>query len=187
MAISASLLAQDLRGFRSARRPRKALLKALDAWGAHRLGRGYFATVYGIGPFALKMMSNRRNPCALRFARFCRRHHAQVPCLPKVFHVLDLGTFTVVIMERLVHRCYAQQLCPRVRRQVRSVLAGRPLPGVPLADLGICPQQWAWVVKKIHGFTDYHPKSSWDLHSDNVMFRGRGAQRQWVLSDPITR
>lgn len=187
MAISSSLLVQDLRGFRSARRPRAALMKALDAWGARRLGRGHFATVYGVGPFALKVMSNRRNGCALRFARFCRRHHERVACLPKVFHVVEFSTFSVVVMERLAHRCYAQRLCPHVRREVRAVLSGQPRPLVQSSDLGVCPQEWKWLVKKIHGFTAHHPKSSWDLHCDNVMFRGRGAQRQWVLNDPITR
>lgn len=188
MVVSPALLALDLRRFRSASRPRQALKKALNQWGARWLGGGHFAQVYGIGSLALKVVSNRRNACYLRFARFCRRYHAEFPCLPKVFHVLDFGTFSVVILERLAHRRYGQRLCPKVRRAVRSVLAdNRKVAREMAAALGLPLRRWAWMVQKIEGFTRHHPRSSWDLHTDNVMFRGRGVGRQWVLTDPITR
>jgi len=188
MAISPALLAADLRRFHSVARPRAALRKALDDWGARWLGEGHFAEVYGVGQLALKIVSNRRNACYLRFARFCRRYHAEFPCLPRVFHVLNFGSFSVVVMERLAHRRYSHRICPKVRKAIRAALGDSKKAAKAAAqELGLPARQWAWLVQKIEGFTAHHPKSSWDMHPDNMMFRGRGAARQWVLTDPITR
>lgn len=190
MTVSPDLLTADLRRFRSSPRPRQALKRALDQWGARWLGDGHFAEVYGVGPLALKIVSNRRNACYLRFARFCRRHHAEFPCLPQVFHVINLGTFSVVVMERLAHRRYGQRVCPQVRKAIRAALRqqSRELrASAATLGLGVGVRRWAWMVQKIDGFTAHHPRSSWDVHTDNVMFRGCGKDRQWVLTDPITR
>lgn len=149
--------------------------------GARSLGKGAFATVYGMGKCAIKVVLTRENRAYMAFARHCQRSPG--PMVPTIHRLVRVRRYTMVVMETLEDR---QDLAvPMARSFYQLLRRNRGSVGAVSRVVGRRQDQLHDRLWRISGILQKHPRSDWDLHSGNILFRQERGRPRMVIADPI--
>lgn len=161
---------------------KRAIVKHLIQAGGTRLGKGVFSSVVGMEGCAIKIMRTHENTAYISYARHCQRSH--LPMLPKVFHIVQLRRHTLVVLEMLsTHKDLAKPMS----KVITSLLnKGRGDTITVSRAIGRRHDHVAHALDNLSKIRARYPRSNWDVHSGNILFRLERGQARMVLSDPIT-
>ena len=164
----------------SAQEQKQRIDQFLKQSGARVLGRGAFATVYGVGGFAIKVVRRAESPAYLAYARYCQR--ARFPVLPRIHCTVRLRDFTAVLMERLLED--PRRALP-MESALRMMRAGDE-PMIASRVMGRRCDHLKATMAALHRIRQHHMASCWDLEARNLLFRRERGGLRMVLVDPIT-
>lgn len=171
----------------------------LKKFGYKRLDDGAYGVVYEKrgSQNVIKVVATNQNECYLRYARYSFNHSDENRFLPKIYAIIPLESFHVIIMEKLFRKKdqSAKKFAKHFRRHYldsddigddvyisnrTNIKRKKSL----LRIQSFCNRvQNKW-------FRDYHEKPDnygvfWDIWPQNIMYRKVGKRYQTVITDPI--
>ncbi len=170
----------------------------LKKYGYKRIGEGAYGVVYGKRGVSnvIKIVESCLNDCYLSYAQYAFNNNLSNRYLPKIYAVIPLEYFHIVVMERLHHRkgAFAKKFAKHFRRHYlndddNNIQENFLLPRssvnrksslISIQRIGNrIINKW----KRENG--KYHEEVFWDLWPQNIMFRKTGNRFQTVITDPI--
>ena len=167
----------------SLRGEKKWIADILQSQGYQPLSSGVFGATFVKNSHVIKLVQSKESRAYLNYARFCRRYHPHYRVLPKIYQILTVARYSLVIMERLtLSEKTGQPLSKSLRRAIKG------WDSIPEASrvLGRKAQSLEFVLNKIEQIRTHDPRSQWDVHAGNILFRKEAGQYKMVLTDHIT-
>lgn len=167
----------------SLRGEKKWIADILQSQGYPSLSAGVFGATFLNGNRVVKLVQTKESRAYLNYARFCRRHHANYRVLPKIYQILTVARYSLVIMERLT---LLEKTGQPLSKSLRRAIKGWDSISEASRVLGRKAQSLEFVLNKIEQIRTHDPRSQWDVHAGNILFRKEAGQYKMVLTDPVT-